>query len=64
MKAFRILFLCLLLMPASGVSAQLVDKVLDIFNEDSLRAAPAVKSDSDSIQLSVIQAGTGGGEVE
>lgn len=55
MKAFRILFLCLLLMPASGVSAQLVDKVLDIFNEDSLRAAPAVKSDSDSIQLSVIR---------
>ena len=55
MRVIRILCLCLLLMPVSGVSAQLVDKVLDIFNEDSLRTTAVVKSDSDSAQISVLK---------
>lgn len=55
MKLLRILCFCLLLIPASGVSAQLADKVLNLFTEDSLRSVPVTKNDSDSVQLSVIR---------
>lgn len=55
MKLLRILCFCLTLIPASGVSAQLTDKVLNLFTEDSLRSASVTKNDSDSVQLSVIR---------
>ena len=56
MKTFRLCFLCLLCLSVSGVSAQVVEKVLDIFGGDSL-AAPVqvVTVDSDSIRLSAVQ---------
>ena len=53
MKFVRVFCLSLLLMSTGGASAQLVDKVLDIF-QDSVRKASAVKSDTDSIQLSAL----------
>lgn len=53
MRFVRIFFLSLLLMSTGGVSAQLVDKVLDIF-QDSVRKASVIKSDTDSIQLSAL----------
>ncbi|ADV42840.1 mechanosensitive ion channel family protein [Bacteroides helcogenes] len=55
MVIIRILCFCLLLMPFNDVSAQLVDKVINIFNEDSLRAASVAKSDSDSVKLSLVR---------
>lgn len=56
MKGIRLLCFWLLLLPVSGASAQLVEKVLHILDEDSLRAASAVRADSDSaVQLSVIK---------
>ena len=56
MKTFRLYFLCLFCLSVSGVSAQVVEKVLDIFGGDSL-AAPVqvVTVDSDSIRLSAVQ---------
>lgn len=53
MKFVRVFCLSLLLMSTGGASAQLVDKVLDIF-QDSVRKASVVKSDTDSVQLSVL----------
>ena len=53
MRFVRVFFLSLLLMSTGGVSAQLVDKVLDIF-QDSVRKASVIKSDTDSIQLSAL----------
>ena len=53
MRFVRVFFLSLLLMPTGGASAQLVDKVLDIF-QDSIRKASVIKSDTDSIQLSAL----------
>lgn len=55
MRVIRVFCLSLLLMSTVGVSAQLVDKVLDIFQEDSVRKASAIKSDSDTVQVSVLQ---------
>lgn len=55
MRVIRVFCLGLLLMSTVGVSAQLVDKVLDIFQEDSVRKASAIKSDSDTVQVSVLQ---------
>lgn len=54
MRFVRVLCLGLLLMFTGGASAQLVDKVLDIF-QDSVRKASVVKSDTDSVQVSVLK---------
>ena len=54
MRFVRVFCLSLLLMSTGGASAQLVDKVLDIF-QDSVRKASVVKNDTDSVQLSVLK---------
>ena len=51
MKGIRALCFGLLLLFASGASAQLVVKVLDILNEDTLGTMVAQKSDTDSLHL-------------
>ena len=51
MKGIRALCFGLLLLFASGVSAQLVEKVLDILNEDTLGTMVAQESDTDSLYL-------------
>ena len=55
MRVIRVFCLCLALMSTVGTSAQLVNKVLDIFQEDSLKKVAVVKSDSDSMLLSTIK---------
>ena len=55
MKVIRAFFLCWLLMLADGVSAQLVDKVLSVLGEDSVGSVTVARTDSDSIQLSLIR---------
>lgn len=56
MKTFRFYFFCLLFLSVSGVSAQVVEKVLDIFAVDSLSASVAVSAvDSDSVRLTKVQ---------
>lgn len=56
MKKFRFYFFCLLFLSVSGVSAQVVEKVLDIFAGDSLSAPVAVSAvDSDSVRLTKVQ---------
>ncbi|WP_302572266.1 mechanosensitive ion channel family protein [Phocaeicola coprocola] len=56
MKTFRFYFFCLLFLSGSGVSAQVVEKVLDIFSGDSLSAPVAVSAvDSDSVRLTKVQ---------
>lgn len=56
MKTFRFYFFCLLFLSVSGVSAQVVEKVLDIFAGDSLSAPVAVSAvDSDSVRLTKVQ---------
>lgn len=51
MKGIRALCLWLLLLPAGVASAQLVEKVLDIFNEDTLGNVVAQRVDTDSVYL-------------
>lgn len=51
MKGIRALCFGLLLLFASGASAQLVEKVLDILNEDTLGTVVAQKPDTDSLYL-------------
>ena len=51
MKGIRALCFGLLLLFASGASAKLVEKVLDILNEDTLGTMVAQKSDTDSLHL-------------
>lgn len=51
MKGIRVLCFGLLLLFASGASAQLVEKVLDILNEDTLGTVVAQKPDTDSLHL-------------
>lgn len=51
MKGIRALCLWLLLLPAGSASAQLVEKVLDAFNKDTLGAVVAQNADTDSIHL-------------
>lgn len=56
MKTFRFYFFCLLFLSGSGVSAQVVEKVLDIFAGDSLSAPVAISAvDSDSVRLTKVQ---------
>lgn len=56
MKTFRFYFFCLLFLSGSGVSAQVVEKVLDIFAGDSLSAPVVVSAvDSDSVRLTKVQ---------
>lgn len=56
MKTFRFYFFCLLFLSGSGVSAQVVEKVLDIFAGDSLSAPVAFSAvDSDSVRLTKVQ---------
>lgn len=56
MKTFRFYFFCLLFLSGSGVSAQVVEKVLDIFAGDSLSAPVAVSAvGSDSVRLTKVQ---------
>lgn len=56
MKTFRFYFFCLLFLSGSGISAQVVEKVLDIFAGDSLSAPVAVSAvDSDSVRLTKVQ---------
>ena len=55
MKVIRAFCLCWLLMLADGVSAQLVDKVLSVLGEDSVGSVTVARTDSDSIQLSLIR---------
>lgn len=56
MKTFRFYFFCLLFLSGSGVSAQVVEKVLDIFAGDSLSVPVAVSAvDSDSVRLTKVQ---------
>lgn len=52
-KVIRILCFCFLLAPVTGASAQIVDKVLGVFNDDSLQS-PLVKQDSDSVNFSKV----------
>lgn len=54
MKTFRFYFFCLLFLSVSGVSAQVVEKVLDIFAGDSLSASVAVSA-VDSVRLTKVQ---------
>ena len=51
MKGIRALCLWLLLLPAGGASAQLVEKVLDVFNDDTLGIVVAQRADTDSVHL-------------
>lgn len=51
MKGIRALCLWFLLLPAGVASAQLVEKVLDIFNEDTLGNVVAQRADTDSVHL-------------
>ena len=51
MRGIRALCFGLLLLFASGASAQLVEKVLDILNEDTLGTVVAQKPDTDSLHL-------------
>lgn len=51
MKRIRALCLWFLLLPAGVASAQLVEKVLDIFNEDTLGNVVAQRADTDSVYL-------------
>ena len=51
MKGIRALCLWLLLLPAGGASAQLVEKVLDVFNDDTLWTVVAQRADTDSVHL-------------
>lgn len=51
MKGIRALCLWLLLLPAGGASAQLVEKVLDVFNDDTLGNVVAQRADTDSVYL-------------
>ena len=51
MKGIRALCLWFLLLPAGVASAQLVEKVLDIFNEDTLGNVVAQRVDTDSVYL-------------
>lgn len=51
MKGIRALCLWFLLLPAGVASAQLVEKVLDIFNEDTLGNVVAQRADTDSVYL-------------
>ena len=56
MKSFRFYYFCLLFLSVSGVAAQVVVKVLDIFSGDSLSAPVAVSAvDSDSVRLNKVQ---------
>ena len=55
MKKFRLFCLCLLCLPAVGVSAQVMDKVLDILGTDSLSAVAGVKTDTDSVTLDKVR---------
>lgn len=56
MKTFRFYFFCLLFLSVSGISAQVVEKVLDIFAGDSLSAPVAISAvDSDSVRLTKVQ---------
>ena len=56
MKTFRFYFFCLLFLSVSGISAQVVEKVLGIFAGDSLSAPVAVSAvDSDSVRLTKVQ---------
>ena len=51
MKGIRALCLWFLLLPAGVASAQLVEKVLDIFNEDTLGNVADQRADTDSVYL-------------
>lgn len=51
MKGIRALCLWLLLLPAGVASAQLVEKVLDVFNDDTLGDVVAQRADTDSVYL-------------
>lgn len=55
MKAVHILCLWLLWMPFGGASAQLVEKVIDALENDSLTAASAAEPDSERVTLSALQ---------
>lgn len=51
MKGIRALCLWFLLLPAGVASAQLVEKVLDVFNDNTLGTVVAQRADTDSIHL-------------
>lgn len=56
MRKFYLSFLFLLGLSVSGLSAQVVEKVLDILGKDSLPAsAAAVTADSDSVSLAAVR---------
>ena len=55
MKAVHIFCLWLLWMPFGGASAQLVEKVIDALENDSLTAASAAEPDSERVTLSALQ---------
>lgn len=56
MKKFYLSFLFLLALSVSGLSAQVVEKVLDILGKDSLPAsAAAVTADSDAVSLAAVR---------
>ncbi|WP_291530674.1 mechanosensitive ion channel family protein [Bacteroides sp. UBA939] len=56
MRGMRTLCLWLLLLPAGDASAQLVEKVLDAFSEDTLGAVVIQKADTDSVYLLKVKA--------
>ena len=55
MKTVHILCLWLLWMPFGKASAQLVEKVIDALENDSLTAASAAEPDSERLTLSALQ---------
>ncbi len=56
MKRLRLYFFCIFSLTVTSVSAQVVEKVLDFFGEDSLlESARIEKKGSDSISLTIIQ---------
>lgn len=56
MKRFCLFCLCLLCLSVWGASAQVVEKILDIFGADSLsNSKVAVTADSDSVHLSTVK---------
>lgn len=56
MKGIRILCIIWLSLMANGASAQLVEKVLQIIEKDSLNPTPSVRADSDTaVSLSVVK---------
>lgn len=52
MRKISALCICLLFLPLCGASAQLVEKVRDIFNQDTVGVDVPLRTDTDSLDRS------------